>query len=353
MKNITYLFGAGASYNACPIWKEQAEKMIELPNVLKHKFNYNEGEDKHLPPEEKLVWLIGYIGTKALEFNTVDTYAKKLFLQSKISELTKLKTAVSCFFTLWNLTKDDNWKYRGKGSDLSYYSIIDNRYINLLATYLEKGTENPKLQKNIKFVTWNYDLQIENAYLKFTDIKKESLLDINKYLPFISNLNSSNLDVCHLNGFHGFYGTNKDDTLFKCDAKSGLKSGVNKISSVNQEIEKKRLSFNNYINYAWESDSEISKNAREIAKSIYSKTNILVVIGYSFPPFNHEIDKYLISSIKDLDKLIIQDPNADAKFISETFGIPIGIITVVNTNMDQFVIPNYTQFKKLGVRVLN
>jgi len=30
MKNITYLLGAGASYNACPIWKEQGKKMIEM-----------------------------------------------------------------------------------------------------------------------------------------------------------------------------------------------------------------------------------------------------------------------------------------------------------------------------------
>lgn len=30
MKNITYLLGAGASYNSCPIWEEQGEKMIEL-----------------------------------------------------------------------------------------------------------------------------------------------------------------------------------------------------------------------------------------------------------------------------------------------------------------------------------
>ncbi len=30
MKNITYLFGAGASYFACPIWKEQGEKMIAI-----------------------------------------------------------------------------------------------------------------------------------------------------------------------------------------------------------------------------------------------------------------------------------------------------------------------------------
>jgi hypothetical protein len=29
-KNITYLLGAGASHDSCPVWKEQGEKMIEL-----------------------------------------------------------------------------------------------------------------------------------------------------------------------------------------------------------------------------------------------------------------------------------------------------------------------------------
>ena len=36
-KKITYLLGADASYQACPIWKEQGEKMIELAKISPYK----------------------------------------------------------------------------------------------------------------------------------------------------------------------------------------------------------------------------------------------------------------------------------------------------------------------------
>jgi len=352
MNNITYLFGAGASYQACPIWKEQADKMIELPNMLGYKFNYTEGENKSLPNDgDELAWLIGYVGTKAKEFNTVDAYAKKLYLQNNINELNQLKAAVSCFFTIWSLTNSISWKYRVTNDKPFNYLDIDSRYINLLATYLEKGDFQPKLRDNVKFVTWNYDLQIESAYLKFTDFKKEDFENVNKHFPFIPESNTTKLNVCHLNGFHGFYGKKYAENLFGRASDSEIKNIIDAIKFITTELRRRKLTFNNHINYAWEADSAVSNSSREIAKNIYASTNILVVIGYSFPPFNHEIDKMLFKSIKQLNRIVIQDPYADAKFISETFGIPLNLISVVN-NVDQFVIPNYTEIEKKNVFVV-
>lgn len=351
MNNITYLFGAGASYHACPIWKEQADKMIELPKMLGYKFDYSEGENKRIQNnEDELAWLIGYIGTKAKEFNTVDTYAKKLYLQNNIKELNQLKAAVSCFFTIWSLTNSGNWKYRTINEKPSFYKSIDARYINLLATYLEKKDYLPELRDNVKFVTWNYDLQIESAYLKFTDFEKEDFENVNKHFPFIPESNTTKLNVCHLNGFHGFFGKKYAENLFGRASDSEIKNIINAINFITPELRRKNLTFNNHINYAWETDSEVSNCSREIAKNIYASTNILVVIGYSFPPFNHEIDKMLFKSIKQLNRIVIQDPNADARFISETFGIPLEKISIVN-NVDQFVIPNYTEIEKKKVAV--
>lgn len=111
MKNITYLFGAGASYHACPILNELGDRMLHLSKKLNYGFKFSEGIKKSFADEkEKMVWEIGYIGFKSKEFNTVDTYARKLYLQNEIKELNMLKSAVSAFFTLWRLTDDSDLK---------------------------------------------------------------------------------------------------------------------------------------------------------------------------------------------------------------------------------------------------
>jgi len=343
MKNITYLFGAGASYNACPIWKEQSEKMIELPKFLSKDFTYRENEYITLSSEDKIIWLIGYIGKKASEFNTVDTYAKKLFLLNKRDELERLKLAVSCFFTLWELSNETSWKQRKLENDkLFYFRDVDHRYINLLATYLERKESFPQLKKNIKFVTWNYDLQLESAFSKFIDTnKKDAYIEVNKHFRFIPE-RQQELEVCHLNGFQGFYGNGNGENLFDRSNNYEIASIIKSIDFIMDSSRRGNLSFQNYINYAWDTSSEISEYARKTAKRIYSQTEILVIVGYSFPPFNHEIDRLLFQNANKLERVIIQDPRGDAKFLSETFGVDTGIITVVN-NTDQFVIPNYAE----------
>ena len=103
--NITYLFGAGASVKACPILKGLGEKMVALSqkfldpelalSIDLKQFSRN--------PRNQILFDIGYFGKKALQFGTIDTYAKKLYLSNDHeNELKDLKLSVSLFFTIWN-----------------------------------------------------------------------------------------------------------------------------------------------------------------------------------------------------------------------------------------------------------
>jgi hypothetical protein len=317
--------------------------MIDLARIFNFNFKYNEKEYEFLTNDfSRLIWLISNIGFKANEFNTVDTYAKKLFLLNDQQGLSDLKKAVSIFFTLWTLTDDKGWKNLNvnKSSLHSRMHKIDPRYINLLATYLERGSSNPKLNENVKFVTWNYDLQLEAAYNKFCLFIENQFYLINKFFPFIPE--NDNLSVCHLNGFHGFWGLDDFTNLFDRSESKSLKHLIEEFCFIISKGSED-LQFDNYINYAWETDSILAKTARTTAINIFSRTQILVIIGYSFPPFNHVIDKELFENLKGVERIIIQDPCADANFIAETFGIEIGKINVVNNNMEQFVIPNYIE----------
>jgi hypothetical protein len=342
-KRITYLFGAGASYHACPIWKEQGGKMIDLAKYVLPDATFSEAEENnYINDKDKIFWNMGYHGKKAIEFNTIDTFAKKLYLNDSWHKLTDLKTSVSMFFTIWQLTGDKNLKNFDKATER--FKTIDQRYISLLATCLEKDSDKhiPKLNQNIRFVTWNYDLQIEGAYELFCDNIKWG--DIDQRLSYVPDEkdHNKNLCVCHLNGFHGFYDTetNYFNYMFKTEHLS-LDEIIKEIDFIFKNLNHDLISFARYINYAWEKDSPLSNIAREQASKIFSETDILVIIGYSFPSFNREIDKDLFDGSKNhIQKIIYQDPNGSAEYLSEAFDIDKKKIETVTNNNEQFILPS-------------
>lgn len=64
------------------------------------------------------------------------------------------------------------------------------------------------------------------------------------------------------------------------------------------------------MSYAWEKDG-YEKMKGDIVKRIID-TEELVVIGYSFPYVNNSVDTFIVENMRNLQKVIIQDPNPDA-----------------------------------------
>lgn len=346
-KNITYLLGAGASYHACPIWKEQGVKMIELAT----KFYSNENvkftgtKPKNLSDSDSILWDIGYFGQKAIEFGTIDTYAKKLYLNnSNEDDLQRLKLAVSMFFTLWE-SSDDKIKNRKFHQEIEPYKEIDPRYISLLASLLENNENNNlKIKDNIKFVTWNYDLQFERAFKSFCP-SHQSWDDISSHLSFrINSQNNKRLNVCHLNGYSGFYNINKHNTqkeyhyIDRSESKK-IDEILNEINFVCKSLNRGDLYMNHHINYAWENNG-LAEKIRDEAKKIFQETDILIIIGYSFPPFNKDIDSLLFSELKNRPtEIYYQDINASKDYLDIlTNGFECKI-TLIKDKVDHFYLP--------------
>ena len=338
MKNITFLLGAGASYYACPVWKEQAEKMVQLAKkYLREKSpNFSEEMPADLEEYEKIIWDIGYFGTKALKFGTIDTYAKKLYLNHSYSELSRLKLSVSVFFTIWQLTDDYDLKNRMNKE----FEEIDRRYISLFASILEsEGGAKLKIKDNIKFVTWNYDLQLELAYKSFChDGASWNYMFDNLYFR-VNHLNHKPLQICHLNGYHGFYKSNDKETCFiDIPNSKNIVEMLKELGFLPESLSRRQLNLSDHINYAWESNS-FSNKTREEAKKIFVETDILIIIGYSFPNFNKEIDKMLFDNLRKKSvKIYYQDPNANQTIIEELVGIENPIICQ-KEKLDTFILP--------------
>ena len=344
--NITFFLGAGASYHACPIWGEQAEKMVYLARNYfnQPKENFSELYPSGLNERDLIVWFIGYFGSKALKFGTIDTYAKKLNLNSSVDELARLKLAVSVFFTIWQLTDDTTIKSR-ENLEMEF---VDRRYINLLAAVIERKYDTElKIKENINFVSWNYDLQVEYAFKAFhRDTVKLDYLIQNANFS-ISESYGKPLKICHLNGYHGFYqhghitknGLPRERHFLDRSKSNQINDILDELSFLNTSQDRGKIDITNHINYAWESN-DIADKTREEAKRIFSETDILVIIGYSFPNFNKEIDMQLFRLLKGRETTIYyQDPNASESFIHQLVNPKECTVICETAKLDNFILP--------------
>ena len=61
------------------------------------------------------------------------------------------------------------------------------------------------------------------------------------------------------------------------------------------------------ISYAWEEDTIQESNVVQLAIDAVKDAHFLVVIGYTFPEDNREIDNTVIKKMENLEKVYIQD----------------------------------------------
>ncbi len=346
---VTYLLGAGASYYSNPIWRAQGQSMINVANLVLSKLgkvimaNPKSNEYFNLIDDVELIPFFNDLkvfGEYAIEYGSIDIYAKRLSLIEAYDELNKLKFCLSVYFDIWEnfvhkdyvLSMDTD---RSRHDDL-FYEKIDKRYFSFLSVVLEKGKNSfPKINSNISILTWNYDLQFENAFETFMPRKSASLEDTNNFLHFMNNKSERN-EVIHLNGFRGYF--MEQNIVYETVEKKRLTSLANYLEQLKNNFKEfKNPDYANCIKYAWEENSKNISNA----KKIMSEANILVIIGYSFPAFNRKIDSELIKEFEKgvgYKKVYYQDPNGNKDLVNLLFSRPEEIEYI--TNSIQFHIPH-------------
>lgn len=303
--NITYLLGAGASYNALPVVNKitielhNFEAMLTDSTVVNN-FIGNHGTDKISNDSKEtfseilkeLIKSIQWLKNENSKHFSIDTFAKKLYLQKEFHLLNKLKIILSCLFVYLQNTK------------------LDNRYDSFFASILDNLSELPP---EFKFLSWNYDYQLEIAYSNF--IKNKNLGNcqnsLNVYSKGIKAPKSENKDE------FGIFKINGTTTLKRNEINRPILDNVNETEekvfyeiitsyylATRGDVMKSTLSF------AWEDTSD---NYIDTISKCITKTDILVVIGYSFPFFNRKIDQQLLENMPALKSIYIQDPyNAES-----------------------------------------
>ncbi|MBV6647072.1 MAG: hypothetical protein KI790_16565 [Cyclobacteriaceae bacterium] len=335
--NITYLFGAGASYNALPLDKNLHDQISKLAIRL-------EKNCTHLLSNISLIEDLHWLSEKSKSHETVDTYARKLHMHIITPH------EVPVFYDSYKKVDLSN-EYRRLKDTLSAYFILsqferkEDRYNKLLSHVLHK--ERPSvlsMKENIRIATWNYDSQLEIAFAD--NYRNSTTKDVFGMLgsypcPFLLGDSfyghSDDFDpreyrtpVIHLNGIAGL--TCNEQRSFEMSELINSRTFEDLVQSISNIYN----SSNSFLFFGWDEEN----TSINLAYEEFQETDVLVVCGYSFPSFNKKVDYTIIESMKALKKIYIQDLTPEnVKSKLEMLVSQTDIEYVLEKNVDSFLIP--------------
>lgn len=341
MKHITYLFGAGASHGAIPVvngltqgfenFRIKIEENREHIQNLAASFGEPGSGSKIGSLIDSVTKDIDGLVAELHEQSSIDTYARKLYLQRNLKDLTKVKALISLYFTF-----------------IQYTSPKDKRYDNFLASIT--GSYLYELPKNLKILSWNYDFQFELSYSSFSRnySLEQSKSDLNLYVPSdsIDYDVENRFAMFKLNGSVGYGLQGNFGTNFKYlgnfergqPAHEVLLHLISAYPDLNKLVDRK---FIHGVSFAWERQRKPDYESKMFAA--INPTEVLVVVGYSFPFFNRDEDrKILRDNMPNLKKVYFQAPDAHnlrERFLAIREDIPDNCL-LLRTDLEQFTFPN-------------
>ena len=298
MANVTYLIGAGASagkraktngliIEGLPCVKEIPRRLSTLTGNFRSNLNSFGGSERS--EMERLVYTINTLYEASTHHSTIDTYAKKLFLRGEKNTFELTEAYLAFYFIVEQILLKP-----------------DSRYDTFLANILDSKLNIPD---NINIISWNYDSQFEIAYREYSQ---------DKLLPIASKMACSQNDrpkILKVNGTAAFENLWDIPTLranYPSLTPSYFGHGedyidINRMKYILDLFKKLQKGETGKTQLSFAFDGVCNELLYNTVDKIVLTTNV-VVIGYTFPFFNREVDRRLMNMLsKSKTKIYIQD----------------------------------------------
>lgn len=351
--NVTYYLGAGASFHSMPLQSDLEARMRVYRDYIFH-----EQRQSKTPFLEEYIHSVDDILKNISQSTSIDNYAKELYnaqSQNSIFKLTELKKILSHYLLFEQLPKDNTTFYTTEiassptKGDIRYkpYSNaiqnkikmqFDKRYRTFYNEFFSENSNS--FPNNVKIISWNYDLQLEGSYCRYYNCSLEMAQE--KLNIFPSPASTNYPTIIKLNGTAGVI-------------TSGMGSSrlTNIISGFNKNLDEILLDYiSNDFNRREEDSSSLSfafereqkdNSLLKIANDTLKETEVLIVIGYSFPKMNKRIDSAIFSNLTNPLKIFFQVSSADYEKIKGKFkslsGISVGA-SGLKSDLTEFFIPD-------------
>ena len=399
--HVLYLFGAGASAKTIPVVNDIPDDMKKVADKLREWY----GEHQHLLGEEQERERIESIH-KALDeladavknFGnrpgaiTVNELADAVKNSGNRPEAITVDEYISSLYNHGKINPESREKCEKSRSTLSAYILLkqifqtdqdikmDWRYGDWLREIVGGGMQ-AEFAKKIRFLTWNYDFQMELSYYQHffkTDAEsfskicnaflcpRESISSEKKNEPQSDIFSLGQLGI-HLNGTACLGQTQADDAHVQGNPVDEQPFSVAQLFSlklldsnkakerVREEAKKASVRlFRNLlkwlssytVQFHWDIQN-IDKLKKQIS-TMLEKVECMVVVGYSFPGYNQRMDEFIFDCVKkrikekgEDFKIYIQDPKPKkiAKKLDWHFGLSEeNVIPIIGTK--SFYIPD-------------
>jgi hypothetical protein len=316
-----YLFGAGASSQVLPLASEFSKRLSSFASDLKAAGPTGVYNEPNASPDDP-VWgknrdnlydAIDWLASESSHHYSVDTFAKKLFFRGDNQNLRKLKAALSAYLVI-----EQSRFHVGQRYDAFFASILEF-----------DSSRSIKLPEHLRIFTWNYDTQLEKAFYGFCE----------NHDIVIKNV-TFNKRIHRINGQCGTHPPGHIVDSFR--AIMNLKNTPAWEAGINlyKEYMTEPSSPEPEISFAWE-DLTHNKLKNAGFSQLLDVTDI-VVIGYSFPYFNREIDDLIFKQFSHIHRIYLQYPEGVHASIEDRLKnlLPLNEEIIRITSTDLFYIPD-------------
>jgi len=335
---VTYLFGAGASRNALPIVNEIPVRIHSVIELLERedmqlsdieKYSDYQISISKKEVQAKLIEDLRWLLSNSENHASIDTFAKKLYIRGNEEDLKRLKVSFSAYLAIEQIIRSADIRY-----DSFFASILNDNYYDF--------------PSNVRILSWNYDVQFEKAFVEYSGQNEcstnQSLLNVvTKFTR--ARISKNGFCILKLNGTSNVvdeYGSRHYNFTphFQNELSHSLLDSI--VKNYSSLMLAKNIRVYSGLSFAWERYQSDQNDIINMAKKETNDTDILIVIGYSFPYFNREIDREIIKNMNSLSRVYFQSP--DAEIIRERFlSIRNDIESqklLVRHDVGQFLLPN-------------
>ena len=332
---LGYYIGAGASARSLPVAKYMPCRLQELANKTAA---FAECSDNLNGRVAEIAGDLRWLADSSQERTSVDALAHNCHLRADDEQMARLKKALAVFFLLEQAQRPVDPRYR---DFLSYLGQLDER-------------RNVAMPTDVRVISWNYDMQFEKAYAEF--LHPDDYPRVAIALQIVPGLGDSAycsecFSIVKLNGTASMVlEKTKPHPVIEQMAKDEDRVREKKVlarqyknyltSDFKKTLKQVGSSYDDngipYLNFAWVDDEWRNDALKRI-----ERVETLVVIGYSFPLVNRDVDQEILTRLLRPEKLYVQ-AGRDGPAVKERLaglGVDAERVSLVE-DVGQFYIPH-------------